>query len=41
MAQNISIPNGSVDWKVAELFARRVGNENPIWVVFPPKRGGY
>ena len=41
MTQNISIPNGSVDWKVAELFARRVGNENPIWVVFPPKRGGY
>ena len=40
MTQDNSIPNSLVNWKDAELFAKRVGNENPIWVIFPPKRGG-
>ena len=41
MTQSNSVPNSLVNWQEAELFAKRVGNENPIWVVFPPKRGGY
>ena len=40
MTQDNSIPNSLVNWKEAKLFAKRVGNENPIWAVFPPKLKG-
>jgi len=40
MTQDNSIPNSLVNWKEAKLFAKRVGNENPIWAVFPPKING-
>ncbi len=40
MTQSNSIPNSLVNWKEAKLFAKRVGNDQPIWAVFPPKING-
>ena len=40
MTQDNSIPNSLVNWKEAKLFAQRVGNDSPIWAVFPPKING-
>ena len=40
MTQDNSIPNSLVNWKEAKLFAKRVGNDKPIWAVFPPKING-
>ena len=40
MPQIISNPKGStVDWNFAELFAKIVGNQKPIWTCFPPQGG--
>ena len=40
MSQITSNPNSSaIDWSYAELFAKIVGNDQPIWTCFPPQGG--
>ena len=40
MSQITSNPNSSaIDWSYAELFAKIVGNDQPIWTC--PPQGGF